>query len=80
MEDGGQVPLVENGSKVPKSRLRALKNDFYGIVDFRNIDKVTLGNYEFHTWYGNTAYFSRANNSHPELGINTLVPRKKHLG
>ena len=78
MEDGGQAALVGNGSKVPKSRLKALKNDFYGIIDFRNIDKVSLGNFEFRTWYGNTAYFSRGNNSHPELGINTLVPRKKH--
>lgn len=68
--------LLEDGPKLTSSHLRALKEKYYGIVDFRNIDNVVFGNYEFKTWYGNTAYFSKNNTNHPDLGIHTTETKK----
>lgn len=41
----------------------------YGVLESRNIDRVSFGDYDFNTWYGNSAYFFA--NGRPELGIDT---------
>lgn len=65
-ENQSQPPSKsQNGSK-------KLKNDeegVYGILDNRNIARVTFGKYEFDTWYGNAAYFNPQDPLHEELGI-----------
>lgn len=80
MDGGGETPIRETGTKIHHSRLRAGKDDFYGIADFRNIESVVLGTFKFDTWYGNTAYFSRGHGKLPDLGINTTAAKKRSNG
>lgn len=42
-----------------------MPENYYGVLQQRNIKRVRLGHYEFDTWYGNAAYFA---NNHTELG------------
>lgn len=41
-----------------KSTKHEKDNEFYGVLNEPNIERVVLGNYEFDTWYGNAAYFN----------------------
>ncbi|EGW33595.1 uncharacterized protein SPAPADRAFT_151944 [Spathaspora passalidarum NRRL Y-27907] len=52
--------MVQRQSKDKKD------TSYYGLLQHPNIDKVTFGNYQFNTWYGNAAYFSK--NDHTMLG------------
>lgn len=42
----------------------------YGVLDSRNIERVSFGDYNFNTWYGNSAYFLASGDL--ELGIDTV--------
>lgn len=47
----------------------------YGVLKTRNIDTVVFGDYEFETWYGNSAYFAppRGREKKRELGIDSIA-------
>ena len=44
------------------------ENSLWGVLNKRNINWVTLGNYKFSTWYGNAAYFNTLDVNHDYLG------------
>ncbi|KAG7191745.1 uncharacterized protein KQ657_002881 [Scheffersomyces spartinae] len=44
---------------------RKKADEFYGMLEERNIDRVVFGNREFDTWYGNAAYFYGTEHSIP---------------
>lgn len=59
----------------PHSRRKTPRDTEYGVLESRNINRVSFGDYEFNTWYGNSAYFLA--NGDLELGIDTLA---KNIG
>lgn len=60
-----------------KSQAKVVDGTEYGVLNSRNIDKVVFGDYEFETWYGNSAYFApqRGREKTRELGIGTKNER-----
>lgn len=58
-----------SGRNVAKGKSR--HDAEYGVLDARNIDRVSFGDHDFNTWYGNSAYF--LGNGDLELGIETYA-------
>lgn len=59
---------AETSPTASRPKLKSAPTE-YGILEERNIDRVLFGNYDFNTWYGNSAYFFSRGDS--ELGIDT---------
>lgn len=58
---------LKSGTKKKKSRATPGE---YGVLESRNIGKIVFGEYEFESWYGNSAYFHA--NGDLELGIDSF--------
>lgn len=59
-----------------QAKTQVSRDQEYGVLGSRNIDRVTFGDYTFNAWYGNGAYF--LNHGDSELGISkTTVSRKR---
>lgn len=56
---------------LPKARAHSHRKNprdaEYGVLESRNINRVSFGDYDFNTWYGNSAYFLASGDL--ELGI-----------
>lgn len=69
----GQLNNVKANDKAkttPNANSRLKRPDEYGVLHVPNIGLVLFGEYEFDTWYGNSAYFN--SNGDLELGIDTI--------
>ncbi|KAG7663428.1 SAS2 [[Candida] subhashii] len=55
-------------SRKKKNIISKENNSYYGLLSSPNIKRVTLGKYEFETWYGNAAYFNPNDVAHTCLG------------
>lgn len=63
-----QLQPIQEREKLTKKQPKDLE---YGILDSRNIERVSFGDYNFNTWYGNSAYFLASGDL--ELGTDTLA-------
>lgn len=51
----------------------------YGVLQSRNIDTVVFGDQQFHTWYGNSAYFQNLGDTCLGIEGNQAASRRKTI-
>ena len=53
-------------------------DDEYGFLDYQNVAKLRLGRYEFNTWYGNSALFTKPVQNRATNKLNTKLAFKEN--